>query len=197
MLFAGHRVDAPDRVTVRFPALQESRARSLIRETLSGLGQDNRFLGLASAAPGADILFHEVCAEIGLPSTLCLPMPAADYARLEFQDLDTWRSRFLTLQRGQQNVLELSDREGLPRWLHSAGTNPWERGNCWVLQMALTAEAERITLIALWDGKDEGDAPEGPLTWCDWRETRDKSMSRSLMRRSYSSDALAHAQPRM
>ena len=27
--------------------------------------------------------------------------------------------------------------------------------------MALTAEAERITLIALWDGKDEGDAPGG------------------------------------
>jgi hypothetical protein len=161
VLFAGHRVDAPDRVTVRFPALQESRARSLIRESLSGLGQDNRFLGLASAAPGADILFHEVCAELGLPSTLCLPMPAADYARLEFKDLDTWRSRFLTLQRGQRNVLELSDCEGLPRWLHSAGTNPWERGNCWVLQMALSAEAERITLIALWDGKDEGDAPGG------------------------------------
>lgn len=30
-----------------------------------------------------------------------------------------------------------------------------------VLQMALTAEAARITLIALWDGKDEGDAPGG------------------------------------
>lgn len=134
---------------------------SLIRESLTGLGQDNRFLGLASAAPGADILFHEVCAEVGLPTTICLPMPAADYARLEFQDLDAWRSRFLTLLRWQQNVLELSDREGLPRWLHSTGTNPWERGNRWVLQMALTAEAERITLIALWDGKDEGDAPGG------------------------------------
>ena len=161
VLFAGHRVDAPDRVLARFPAQQESRARSHIRETLSGLGQGHRFLGLASAAPGADILFHEVCAEMGIPSTLCLPMPPADYARLEFQDFDAWRSRFLTLRRGQQTVLELSDREGLPRWLHSAGTNPWERGNRWVLQMALTAEAERITLIALWDGKDEGDAPGG------------------------------------
>jgi len=27
--------------------------------------------------------------------------------------------------------------------------------------MALTAGAARITLIALWDGKDEGDAPGG------------------------------------
>jgi hypothetical protein len=161
VLFAGHRVDASDRVMARFPAQQESRARSLIRETLSELGQGYRFLGLASAAPGADILFHEVCAELGIPNTLCLPMPPADYARLEFQDLDAWRSRFLTLLRGQLTILELSNREGLPRWLYGSGTNPWERGNRWVLQMALTAAAERITLIALWDGKDEGDAPGG------------------------------------
>jgi hypothetical protein len=161
VLFAGHRVDAPDRAMARFPAPQESRARGLIREALSELGQSYRFLGLASAAPGADILFHEVCAETGLPNTLCLPMPAADYARLEFKDRDAWRSRFLTLLRGQQNVLELSDREGLPRWLQGSNTNPWERGNRWVLQMALTAEAQRITLLALWDGNDEGDAPGG------------------------------------
>ncbi len=161
VLFAGHRVDAPDRVVARFPAQQECRAKDLISEVVRGLGQDDRFLGLASAAPGADILFHEVCAELNMPSMLCLPMPAADYARLEFQDLDAWRSRFLTFQRGQQTVLELSNREGLPRWLHGSGTNPWERGNRWVLQMALTAEAVRITLIALWDGKDEGDAPGG------------------------------------
>jgi hypothetical protein len=161
VLFAGHRVDVPDRAMARFPALQESRAKSLIREALRELGQGCRFLGLASAAPGADILFHEVCAEIGLPTMLCLPMPAADYARHEFKDRDEWRSRFLTLLRGHQNVLELSDREGLPRWLHGSGTNPWERGNRWVLQMALTADAERITLIALWDGNDEGDAPGG------------------------------------
>jgi tetratricopeptide (TPR) repeat protein len=161
VLFAGHRVDAPDRVTARFPAHQESQAKRLIRESLGALGQDDHFLGLASAAPGADILFHEVCAELGLPNTLCLPMPVADYARLEFKDLDAWRSRFLTLQRGQQRVLELSDREGLPKWLHGSGKDPWERGNRWVLQMALTAEAARITLIALWDGKDEGDAPGG------------------------------------
>ena len=161
VLFAGHRVDAPGRVTPRFPAQQESRAKSLIRDALSELGQDYRLLGLASAAPGADILFHEVCAEFGIPSMCCLPMPKADYARLEFEALDAWRSRFLTLLHDQKNVLELSDRKGLPRWLQGSDADPWERGNRWVLQMALTSEAERVTLIALWDGQDEGDAPGG------------------------------------
>jgi hypothetical protein len=161
VLFAGHRVDRPGH-PARFPAPQEGRARALIRDALCQLGQEYHFLGLASGAPGADILFHEVCDEvdISIPSTLCLPMPAKDYARQAFQELDEWRSRFLTLQL-KKAVLELSDREGLPRWLHGVQTDPWERGNCWVLQMALAAGAQKITLIALWDRKDKGDGPGG------------------------------------
>lgn len=165
VMFAGHRVDEPERSVARFPAQQEARAQELIRETFSQLNKDSTFLGLASAAPGSDILFHEACAEINVPTTLCLPMPAADYGRLAFQNLDSWRSRFLRLrremERKQRKVLELSDREGLPRWLQGSDTNPWERGNRWVLEMALTSGADEVTLIALWDGKDEGDAPGG------------------------------------
>jgi hypothetical protein len=115
---------------------------------------------LASAAPGADILFHEACDELDIPSTLCLPMPSEDYARLAFRELDDWRSRFLRLQ-NRKEVLELSDQEGLPGWLHGADTDPWERGNRWVMEMALTSDARKMTLLALWDGKDEGDAPGG------------------------------------
>lgn len=165
VIFAGHRVDEPGRPVARFPAQQEGRARDLIRETLSGLSQDYAFLGLASAAPGADILFHEICTDLEIPTTLCLPMPHADYARLAFENLDNWRSRFLRLCREQdgeqRQILELSDREGLPRWLQGSDTNPWERGNRWVLEMALTSKAKEVTLIALWDGKDTGDAPGG------------------------------------
>jgi hypothetical protein len=161
VLFAGHRVDAPGRAEARFPAQQEGRARQLIQDALSKLDRDHHIVGLASAAPGADILFHEVCDELKIPSTLCLPIPAADYARLAFEDLDDWRSRFLNLLREKKEVLELSDREGLPRWLYGANTDPWVRGNRWVLQMALTSGADVITLVALWDRKNKGDAPGG------------------------------------
>ncbi len=162
VLFAGHRVDAPGRVEARFPTQQEGRAKQLIRDALmSKLDQGHRLVGLASAAPGADILFHEVCDELNIPSTLCLPMPAEDYARRMFEDLDDWRSRFLNLLREKKEVLELSNRDGLPRWLDGAKTDSWERGNRWVLQMALTSEAKTITLLTLWDGKNKGDAPGG------------------------------------
>jgi len=158
---AGHIVDAPGRPEPRFPLTREAQAKALIREAVEGLRNDEyELIGLASAAPGADILAHEVCAEIGIKSTICLPMPAKDYARLAFEELDNWRTRFLDLQQ-DHDVIELSDREGLPRWLSGSNVDSWERGNRWVMQMALTSGAKRITLVALWDGKMKGNAPGG------------------------------------
>jgi len=158
---AGHLVDAPGRSEPRFPRAREALAKALIREAVGGLRTDEyEFMGLASAAPGTDILAHEVCAELGIKSIICLPMPAKDYARLAFKDLDNWRTRFLDLQQGH-TVIELSDREGLPRWLSGSNVDAWERGNRWVMQMALTWGAKRITLVALWDGQMQGDAPGG------------------------------------
>lgn len=101
LLFAGHRVDAPDRPNPRFPASQAERAKGFIADLLKKLGGDYELLGLASAASGGDILFHEACSELGVRSILCLPIRTDRYAAEEFRALDNWRSRFLTL-RGQR-----------------------------------------------------------------------------------------------
>lgn len=157
IIFAGHRVDGPTRSQPRFPQERQDRAKCLIREALQRLLDDKHEIHLlASAAPGADILTHENCQELGLASTICLPMPKEDFGTFAFQALDSWRTRFLDLA-SDRKVLELSDREGLPRWLRGSKVNPWERGNRWVMQMALSWGADRLTLIALWDGKEKGD----------------------------------------
>ncbi len=165
VILAGHRIDAPGRSEPRFPPSREAQAKTMIREAVERLRSDEyEFMGLASAAPGADILSHEVFAELGIKSFLCLPMPTKEYARLSFEDLDNWRTRFLDLEQAHQKnnaLFELSDKEGLPRWLADSGMDPWERGNRWVIKMALTWDAKRVTLVALWDGKKAGDAPGG------------------------------------
>lgn len=161
IIFAGHRLDEKGREKPRFPAERAERARELIRAALAGLDDKFAYEGLASAAPGADILFHELCAELKIPTTLCLPMPSSDYARESFQDLDDWRTRYLNLTQGGLTTLTLSDRSGLPKWLADAGADPWERGNRWVMQMALTSGAKQVTLIALWDKEKTGDALGG------------------------------------
>ena len=165
VIFAGHRVDEPGRTEPRFPAGQEKRAKSLIQEALEKILEDGRYdvKGLASAAPGTDILAHEISESLEISTTLCLAMPPDETARLLFKDLDAWRNRFLDLQGKEKkhDILYLSNRAGLPRWLEGSGLDPWERGNRWVIKMAETSGADRVSLIALWDGKPSGDAPGG------------------------------------
>ena len=161
VIFVGHRIDEAGRPVLRFPRDREPQARNLIREALSKAKNGwRRIEVLASAAPGSDILCHEVCSELGIDSIVCLPMPKDVYARFVFGDFDYWRSRYLELV-GRRPLLQLSNQEGLPRWLEGSGIDPWERGNSWVLEMARTRGAKKITLIALWDGKTIGDAPGG------------------------------------
>jgi hypothetical protein len=163
VVFAGHQVDEPGRVKPRFPADRAVRARALIKTAMERvLDKANEFVGLGSASPGADILWHEVCAELGLKTVVCLPMPWVDHARCVFGSHDDWRRRFLDLveEKGRQ-VLTLSDRDGLPRWLERRGMDPWVRGNEWVMQMARAWGADKITLVAFWDGREEGVGPSG------------------------------------
>jgi hypothetical protein len=159
VIFAGHQIDEPDRGQPRFPADREGRARELIRAKLEQLKGEGVSV-LASAAPGSDVICHELCRELGVKSTICLPMPPDSYASEVYRDLDIWRSRYLELTR-HLPLLQLSDRPGLPNWLRGEPPiDPWERGNQWVLEMAVT-RADKVTLLVLWDGKDLSGKPGG------------------------------------
>ena len=77
LLFAGHMIDAPDRKSLRFPADKESLARkeikdAIVKEMNTAPGVS---CGYAGGASGGDILFHEVCAELGIPTRLYLAIP--------------------------------------------------------------------------------------------------------------------------
>ena len=50
----------------------------------------------------------------------------------------------------------------LPGWLQTRKDyGVWQRSNRWMLQSALASGYDKVTLIALWDGKDQGDGPGG------------------------------------
>jgi len=161
VVFAGHSIDAAG-APPRFPAAAEAKARVLIAERLKALqpdaGADDSVTVLASAAPGADILVHELCNELGLLSRLCLPLPPDAVAQHAFADADRWRSRFLAVVQARgAGLLQLSVDDQLPRWLQGRpAIDPWERGNRWVMQLAQSWGADRVTLLALWDGQDAG-----------------------------------------
>ena len=163
VIVAGHRIDELGRDRARFPDSAVLAVRDKLREKLAGLNKSPGGIRvLASAAPGTDILCHEVCqADLGLKSTMCLPMPEDSYAAETFSNLDGWRSRYLALLAAQIPRLQLSDAAGLPRWLQGTRTNEWERGNRWVLQLALSAAAPRVSLIAVLDDSQPADGRGG------------------------------------
>jgi hypothetical protein len=156
IVFAGHRIDEAGRTTPRFPSSAEATAQEMIRAAIVDLaGRGGELRALASAAPGADILALEVFAEVGIPAVVCLPMPSDEFARQQFADLDDWRNRYLDIVKTHQ-VMTLSDRPGLPRWLQASGVDPWERGNEWVIQLAETSDADQVTVLVFWDGQPSG-----------------------------------------
>jgi hypothetical protein len=160
ILFTGHRIDSPDRKTPRFPAVCETKAREAIRSALckirnAGTGQ---LLGVAGAACGGDILFHEVCKELGIRAKVCLALPPDKYIEASVQP--DWVERF-HLVVGDDAVAVLADDGKLPAWLTDKPSySIWQRNNLWELCTALAFDAKRLTLIALWDGQ-KGDGLGG------------------------------------
>ena len=160
VVFTGHGIDAPG-APVRFPQAAEPKALELIEQRLAALqadaGDRESLVLLASGAPGADILAHDAARRLGIEARLCLPMPADDVSGLAFEGLDGWRARFLDLvsQMKEKRTLQMADHAKLPPWVEGR-LDPWSRGNRWVLELAKTWGAPRVTVLALWDGVDNG-----------------------------------------
>jgi hypothetical protein len=171
-LFTGHQIDSPNRTKTkppRFPPDKEPLARERIKEELlrasKGLDTSPK-LGLAGAASGGDILFHEVCAELGIPTHVYLALPDNMFINESVAPADAdWGERFWKLldtkDRGKE-VRQLFETMEMPKWLQTEKPDYgiWERNNLWMLHNALALGGRYTTLIALWNGEG-GDGPGG------------------------------------
>jgi hypothetical protein len=160
----GHRADAPSRPPPgRFPntAACIDKAKDWLRQALKAEKAETAgaLSGVAGAASGVDLLFHEVCGELGIPTKVCLPIPIEDYRRESVADGGPdWIEKFNRLVAGNPPVI-LSDSDELPPWaakIEDYGV--FQRGNIWNMQDALLRPNADVTLVALWNQK----AGEGP-----------------------------------
>ncbi len=167
-LFTGHMVDAAGRPAgkERFPrTLQaEARAHAMIRETVEREldGHAGSFLGIAGAACGSDILFHEVCAELGAKTEVYLLLPPEKFEVTSVQHGGPrWVDRYRALLfRSPPKVLQQS--AGLARWLTDKPKySIWERNNLWMMFSALATGTRDLTLIALYNRQREAGGPGG------------------------------------
>ena len=168
VLFTGHMVDAPGRPPdkMRFPrtANAEATARALIEGALRDemAAPDGVSLGIAGGACGGDILFHETCAALGIPTRLFLALPGDRFqvASVQHGGPD-WVERYRALcERLPARVLQ--DDKALPRWLaDKPDYDIWRRNNLWMMFNALAIHPRHLTLIALYNREREADGPGG------------------------------------
>jgi hypothetical protein len=161
----GHRVDAADRKTPRFPNTDDgiAKAKLWLRQQLeSEKAQTTGVVtGIGGAASGTDLLFHEVCAELGIATMVVLPIPRQDYSRQSvIGGGPDWVEKFNRLLETRP-VITLSDSAELPIWAASIPNyGVFQRGNIWMLAHALLRPNADATLLALWNGQ-AGDGPGG------------------------------------
>ena len=158
LLFTGHMIDEPSRPKPRFPATKaaEAKAREMLHRAIAAEQAltAGKIVGVAGGACGGEVLFHEVCADLGIPTRLHLALPRERYCVTSVQQGGPdWVERYYKLcARLPQQIMTESESEELPKWLRAKrGYNIWQRANMWMLFNALAMRGKEMTLIALWD----------------------------------------------
>jgi hypothetical protein len=168
VLFTGHMLDSPARPAdkARFPRTPEAEkiARRMIEEALRNeMSEEGGVsLGIAAGACGSDILFHEVCKSLGIPTSLYLALPEAEF-QVESVNRGgpVWVERYRKLCQ-HLPLRVLSDSKELPRWLaDKKDYDIWQRNNLWMLFNTLAMHARHLTLVALYNRERDPDGPGG------------------------------------
>lgn len=158
LLFSGHRVDAPNRETPRFPLDKVPVATADITKVLDQLNAGPDALALTQGASGGDLIFAEACQARGVKLQLLQPFPEPKFIeRSVVTSAGDWRSRYYAVKNQLEN--ERPPR-CMPEELGEADRDPYERCNLWLLYTALAYGPEKVRFICLWNGGD-GDGPGG------------------------------------
>ena len=152
ILFGGHRLDEDGRPTARFPRVMEASARAAIADAVTAiLGEYGMVAGIAGGASGADILFHEVCAQLGVPTRLYLPLPPERFVAESVAPAGgEWVQRFHAIAARVPVVIASAT------LVHADGGDQsatWEQNNQWLLDRALEHGLEHVTVLVLWNGE--------------------------------------------
>ena len=181
LLFSGHRVDAPDRKTPRFPAVKEAAAALAIEGALERLGAGHDDLAFCQAAAGGDLLFLEACQKRGVRCRVLLPVDEPEFIEKSIAPsagADKWRDRLYAMKEKLLEPIRIMPEELGPL---PANADPFERCNLWLMYSALSCGIDKVKFVALWDGGG-GDGPGGAahmynevkrrtgrVTWIDMR----------------------------
>jgi len=148
LLFSGHMIDQNGRDPARFPDSKATAGGEAIYKTLQEAAAGKTDIkGIAAAASGGDILFHEACIKLSIPSEIYLGIPIEAFVKTSVAPAGPeWIGRYRKL------IVALPVHILHPDATESAPSTIWEEANNWMLETALSSGGDHLTLIVLWDG---------------------------------------------
>ncbi len=179
LLFSGHMIDAPNRLSPRFPAEKESVAAQKIAEALEQLDVGPEDLALTQGACGGDLLFTETCQQRKVIVQWLQPFHEPEFIQKSVICRgESWRDRYVAAKAKLTTAIRSAPEELGPT---AQGVDPYERCNLWLLHTALAYGAEKVHFICVWDGGGgdgkggtahmyaEVKRKSGDVTWIDSR----------------------------
>ena len=165
--FSGHMIDRLDRISPRFPPTLEFTIANRIRDELD---RAEAHFGFASAACGADILFHEQMLIRGGVIHIVLPCPENEFCEscVDFIPGADWKKRFYELLTKAKTVEILSSQCATDNSIASECCNRVIAGLSIIHSKLYQSEP---MLLAFWDGRP-GDAIGGTQSMVEFCRTR-------------------------
>ena len=165
ILGSGHRLDAPDRKSPRFPAEKESAVREALARQLRAWAVGAGDLAICGGANGADILLAEICRDLGARVLLLLPFPVERFLQESVDVPGTaWTERFRALARDRGCEVRIQEESLGPL---PPDVDPFTRNNDWILATGLdAARPEKPSALLVWDAQP-GDGAGGTAGFHD------------------------------
>jgi class 3 adenylate cyclase len=156
IFFTGHMIDRPGRASQRFPASLAKQVSDRIRVELAAAGATD---GFASAACGADILFHEAMIARGGLAHVILPCAVASFRRdcVDIIPGADWAQRFDRILAQAHSVEVLGEQFASD---NAAASECCSRVATGLARRRAAERGETPLVLALWDGRP-GDALGG------------------------------------
>jgi len=134
VVFSGHMIDRAERSEERFPPRKEGAVWEHIAEQLENWDIGEGDLAICGGARGGDILFAELCADLGAEVWLLIALPENEFleASVRLPDSD-WEQRFFDLRdrEGVKVALQIERLKSPPK-----GTSVFSRNNLWMINTA-------------------------------------------------------------
>ena len=162
---SGHMTDAPNRVErglgERFPESKAGAVRERMAAQLEEWGASSGDLAICGGARGADLIFAELCAEMGAQVWIFLALPEDEFLEKSVRSPDTdWGLRFENLS-GRESVKTFQPSGELKS--PPDGSSVFALTNLRMINAARAeaGEPDKLYAVLVWDEKPTGDGPGG------------------------------------